>query len=235
MVPTDADLELPALTMHYRTWGNPEDPAIVLLHGMLASGRWYDEVAKPLAMSHFVVLPDLHGHGKKSRADDYSWQRWVEDVEGLVDALGLEPFDLVAILMVQPWRAGTPDCIRIRSSTLSSWTLVSGRPTRPRSTTGLAGSSPRPRRMASIRTRNALQRSSSSSRARNARSSTASRTLRSSATTGGCVLLPRTSTLPGVTVRVMKMRTGCVDRSRARPSSSAPSSASSSLGMATST
>jgi len=93
--PTDADLELPALTMHYRTWGNPEDPAIVLLHGMLVSGRTYDEVAKPLAMSHFVVLPDLRGHGKTSWADEYSWQRWVEDVEGLVDALGLERFDLV--------------------------------------------------------------------------------------------------------------------------------------------
>ncbi len=81
--------------MHYRTWGNPEDPAIVLLHGMLVSGRTYDEVAKPLAMSHFVVLPDQRGHGKTSWADDYSWQRWVEDVEGLVDALGLERFDLV--------------------------------------------------------------------------------------------------------------------------------------------
>lgn len=81
--------------MRYRTWGNPEDPAIVFLHGTLLHGRCYDEIAKPLATSHFVVLPDQRGHGKTSWVDDYSWRRWVEDVEGLVDVLGLERFDLV--------------------------------------------------------------------------------------------------------------------------------------------
>jgi esterase len=95
MEPIDVDLELPGLMMHYRTWGSSDDPAIVLLHGMLLHGRWYDEIAKPLATSHYVVLPDLRGHGRSSWVGDYSWRRWVEDVEGLVDTLGFERFDLV--------------------------------------------------------------------------------------------------------------------------------------------
>ena len=47
------------------TWGNPADPPILLLHGMLDQGATWEMVATRLAADGFyVVAPDLRGHGR---------------------------------------------------------------------------------------------------------------------------------------------------------------------------
>ena len=92
----DGFLDLAGLRFHYREWGSTTASPIVLLHGFGLSARAYDHITQHLSTSHRVVAFDQRGHGETDWTIDYAWERWVEDVEGFADALGLTSFDLVA-------------------------------------------------------------------------------------------------------------------------------------------
>lgn len=49
------------------TWGRPTSPAILLIHGLLGSGRYWTPVAEGLAADSFVVAPDLLGFGRSPK------------------------------------------------------------------------------------------------------------------------------------------------------------------------
>ncbi len=105
---------LEELTIHYRTLGDPEDPAVLVLHGTTGSGGgmlgegFADalfESGQPLAADeHYLILPDAIGHGDSSKPSDgmrASFPRY--DLEDMVHAhhrlltegLGVEHLRLV--------------------------------------------------------------------------------------------------------------------------------------------
>lgn len=45
------------------TFGNPAHPPVVMLHGFLGTGADWTPVAESLAETHYVLCPDLPGHG----------------------------------------------------------------------------------------------------------------------------------------------------------------------------
>ena len=53
----------------YITWGRPNKPPIVFLHGFLGAGSDWGEIAAPLAEDYFCVCPDLPGHGANITRD----------------------------------------------------------------------------------------------------------------------------------------------------------------------
>lgn len=71
---------MPELKVHYRTIGNPGNPAVLMLHGTSGSGASLLTPAfagelfgagQPLdATKYFIVLPDGIGHGKSSKPSD---------------------------------------------------------------------------------------------------------------------------------------------------------------------
>ena len=71
---------MPELKLHYRTIGDPKNPAVLMLHGTTGSGAsqltpgFAGElfgVGQPLdATRYFIVLPDAIGHGKSSKPSD---------------------------------------------------------------------------------------------------------------------------------------------------------------------
>jgi pimeloyl-ACP methyl ester carboxylesterase len=63
----------------YRTYGDPGDGDIVLLHGGAAHGRWWDHIAPLLARDHRVIVPDLSGHGDSGRREAYSLDTWAQE------------------------------------------------------------------------------------------------------------------------------------------------------------
>ena len=65
-----------------RTWGSPDDPAVVLVHGLGLSARSFGEVPERLAEQHRVVAYDLRGHGDSSGAagGDYSLEAHAGDL-----------------------------------------------------------------------------------------------------------------------------------------------------------
>src|SRR5918997_5366718 len=91
----DATVTLDGLRFHYRDWGEPAAPAVVLLHAYLQHARTWDTVAKGLTDRFRVLALDQRGFGESQWATDYHELRLVADVAQFGDALSLETFALV--------------------------------------------------------------------------------------------------------------------------------------------
>lgn len=59
-------------------------PAIVILHGLFGSGRNWSGIAKQLAATHRVYLPDARNHGESPWADGMSYEDMAQDVAGFI-------------------------------------------------------------------------------------------------------------------------------------------------------
>jgi esterase len=81
--------------LHYRDWGEPAAPVVVLLHGSGLTARAYDALARGLADRFRVLVPDLRGHGESDRAEEYTWEQALEDIDGIVRTLSMAPVSIV--------------------------------------------------------------------------------------------------------------------------------------------
>ena len=91
----DETVTLDGLRFHYRDWGEPTAPPVVLLHAYLQHARTWDTVARGLADRFRVLALDQRGFGESEWAADYHELRLVADVAEFVDALELATFSLV--------------------------------------------------------------------------------------------------------------------------------------------
>lgn len=75
-------------------------PALLLLHGFPQTHAMWQRVASQLAKDYYLVMPDLRGYGDSSKPpglpdhDNYSKRTMAQDMVAVVDALGIETFDL---------------------------------------------------------------------------------------------------------------------------------------------
>ncbi len=85
------------LKFHYLDWGTEGKQPILFLHGALQQGHSWDFVALPLCIDYHVLALDARGHGESQWASDsdYSLEAHQRDLDGFVEALGLEQFILV--------------------------------------------------------------------------------------------------------------------------------------------
>jgi len=81
--------EANGITAHYLRTGG-DKPPVVLLHGLTANGTCWLPLARELEKDYDVVMPDARGHGNSSIPDHgYHYDDLADDVESLIDALGL--------------------------------------------------------------------------------------------------------------------------------------------------
>lgn len=73
----------------YRSWGEPGDRNILLIHGGAAHSRWWDHVAPLLATGRRVVALDLSGHGDSDHRQAYSLDIWAQEAHDVASAAGL--------------------------------------------------------------------------------------------------------------------------------------------------
>lgn len=96
------------LDTHVRLAGAPGKPAILLVHGNVSSGVFFDRVQAELAERYFVITPDLRGYGR-SEAKPVDATRGVRDYSDDLAAL-LASADLGlakdAKVHVVAWSAG---------------------------------------------------------------------------------------------------------------------------------
>ncbi len=83
------------LRLHVREWGNPQGPAILLIHGWSQNHlSWKYQFDSGLADEFRLVALDNRGHGmseKPLEAENYTDERlWADDVASVISALGLE-------------------------------------------------------------------------------------------------------------------------------------------------
>jgi pimeloyl-ACP methyl ester carboxylesterase len=95
----DETVTLDGLRFHYRDWGDPDAPPVVLLHAYLQHARTWDTVARGLADRFQVLALDHRGFGESAWSSDYHELRFVADLAGFVDALKLETFSAVGFSM----------------------------------------------------------------------------------------------------------------------------------------
>lgn len=78
-------------TVAYREAGDPDAPAVVLIHGMAGSSSAWRDALPGLAEHAHVIAPDLLGHGRSDKpAGDYSLGNHASLVRDLMAQLGLE-------------------------------------------------------------------------------------------------------------------------------------------------
>lgn len=94
----DRYVTLGGLRFHYRNWGSPQLPPLVLLHGSASFAAW-DTVASALADRFRVLAPDQRGHGETDWASDFSMDALVQDVEQFRQALDLPSVSLLGLSM----------------------------------------------------------------------------------------------------------------------------------------
>lgn len=98
-VATGADffITLNGLQAHYVEWGNPQAPAIVLLHGLRSYARTWEPVAAALSDRYRLIALDHRGRGDSDwdPAGDYFTGTYVSDLEQFADTLQLARFALI--------------------------------------------------------------------------------------------------------------------------------------------
>jgi len=92
------ELALDDITLHYQDAGDPEAPAVVLLHGFTSDLRMWTPHVDPLSVDYRVVAPDMRGHGASGAPEapeSYTMEGYAEDLRDLLDHLGVDVCALV--------------------------------------------------------------------------------------------------------------------------------------------
>lgn len=82
-------------SINYLTWGDANKPCLILLHGGAAHAHWWSFIAPQFAQRHFVIAPDLAGHGDSGWRDSYTMERWSDDVMAVVEHAGAQAMPIV--------------------------------------------------------------------------------------------------------------------------------------------
>ena len=86
------------VTLNVALAGDPQAPAVILLHGFPESHRTWREVAPRLQGEFHLVMPDQRGFAGSDlpqEVEAYKTDTLIDDIFALADALGIERFALV--------------------------------------------------------------------------------------------------------------------------------------------
>ena len=82
----------------YREGGSPDGTPVVMIHGWPESSYCWQPLTSRLKPGFRVIAPDLRGLGDSTRAGertDFRKQALAEDVMAMLDALGIDDFQLI--------------------------------------------------------------------------------------------------------------------------------------------
>ncbi|MGE0685835.1 MAG: alpha/beta fold hydrolase [Dehalococcoidia bacterium] len=88
-------IESHGLRLHAVDWGNPELPALLLLHGLQDCARNWDGFAAAVRDRYHVIALDHRGHGDSPWADTYHLEDYVAELAGVIEALDLRDLTLM--------------------------------------------------------------------------------------------------------------------------------------------
>ena len=80
----------------YREAGDPNAPAVVLLHGFPTSSHMFRNLIPALADRYHVIAPDYPGYGQSGMPDrkqfDYTFDHFADLVDELLRSIGVERY-----------------------------------------------------------------------------------------------------------------------------------------------
>src|SRR5215471_15128545 len=84
------------IKIFYREAGPKDAPVVLLLHGFPTSSHMFRNLVPELADRYHVIAPDYPGYGQSDMPDratfSYTFDRFGELVDGLLDALGVKRY-----------------------------------------------------------------------------------------------------------------------------------------------
>jgi pimeloyl-ACP methyl ester carboxylesterase len=82
-------VEARGLRHHVREWGDPDAPALVMVHGWMDVSASFQFVADAFSRERRVLAPDWRGFGltDRPRADSYWFPDYLADLDALLEAL----------------------------------------------------------------------------------------------------------------------------------------------------
>lgn len=86
--------------LYYKTYGNDEDPPLILLHGLGAEhNMWYPQIKKYPGKGYYLIVPDMRGHGKSSPVETFRISDCARDVYELMEDMGIDKATLIGASM----------------------------------------------------------------------------------------------------------------------------------------
>src|SRR3954454_56401 len=87
---TTEEVRIHGHAVRYRTAASaPDNPVLVLVHGVAGSSQTWEEVIPALARDYTVIAPDLLGHGESAKPrGDYSLGAYASGLRDLLAVLG---------------------------------------------------------------------------------------------------------------------------------------------------
>ncbi len=83
------------MKLYYKSYGQPSQKPIVILHGFLGNGDNWATIAKQLDDDAFIIVPDMRNHGRSPHDDEMSIEIMAQDVINLLQELSIESCTLV--------------------------------------------------------------------------------------------------------------------------------------------
>ncbi|MQF68953.1 alpha/beta hydrolase [SAR202 cluster bacterium AD-804-J14_MRT_500m] len=94
--PSEQFIEINGLRFRYLDWGSNGKPPMICIHGHTGQAHVWDRFGQVFARHFHVYSIDQRGHGGTQWAPgDYDRDRYVEDLAGFIDVLGLQKVVLV--------------------------------------------------------------------------------------------------------------------------------------------
>ena len=79
----------------YSTFGHPENPAVMLLHGYLESMKIWEDMARELQNDFFVITPDIPGHGlSEVTGEIHTMEEMAEVIRMILEELSIQKIHL---------------------------------------------------------------------------------------------------------------------------------------------
>jgi pimeloyl-ACP methyl ester carboxylesterase len=113
----DIFVQANGLRHHLLARGAPGSPVVLMIHGLAGQAHTFDGIANLLAARYHVYCLDVRGRGESEWGppDQYNIDTYVEDLEAVRQALGLQRFALVGTsmggLITMQYAPRYPDCV----------------------------------------------------------------------------------------------------------------------------
>ncbi len=84
------------IQMYYATYGDPNNPPLILLHGGLGNADYFVNQIPAFSEQYYVITPDSRGHGRSTMSDQQiGYALMASDVLALMDYLKIDSAYLV--------------------------------------------------------------------------------------------------------------------------------------------
>ena len=89
------------IEFNYKTFGNPKNNPLILLHGFMGDASDFDKIADKLQDQFYCIALDLPGHGKTVSSDhsEYSIEKTSESIIQFLNSQNIKQANLLGYSM----------------------------------------------------------------------------------------------------------------------------------------